>query len=169
MNQRSKVLQLAKGPAAPPSALRRSRLLFFRAAWVVLAITVVGLDLAGVPYAYEQATSVLTAENARELRELGISREFYAAYDGVGLLTAVTLVFFAVAAVIFWRRSQDPMALFGSFTLLVFGGAAVSGTMHDLADAQPAFRFPVNLLDYLGQVSFAAFFYLFPDGRFVPR
>ncbi len=169
MNQRSKVLELARGPAAPPSALRRSRLIFFRAAWVVLAVIVIGLNVAGIPYAYDQAASVLTAENARELRELGISREFYAAYDGVGLPTAVTLVFLAVAAVVFWRRSEDPMPLLGSFTLLVFGGAAGSGTMHELADAHPAFWFPVNLLDYVGQVSFAAFFYLFPDGRFVPR
>ncbi len=169
MSQRSKVLELAGGPAAPRSALRRSQLLFFRAAWVILAIIVIGLDVAGVPYAYEQAASALTAENARELRELGISREFYAAYDGVGLPTAATLVFFAVAALVFWRRSEDPMALFGAFTLLVFGGAAVSGTMHELADAHPAFRFPVNLLNYVGQVSFSVYFYLFPDGRFVPR
>jgi len=169
MNQRSKVLELARGLAAPPSALCRSRLLFFRAAWVVLAVIVIGLNVAGVPYAYEQAASVLTAENARELREIGISREFFAAYDGVGLPTAVTLVFFTVAAVVFWRRSEDPMALFGAFTLLVFGGAAGSGTMHELADAHPVFRLPVYLLDYVGQVSFGVFFYLFPDSRFVPH
>ena len=169
MNQRSVELELARGPAASPSVLSRRWLLIVRAAWVVLAAIVLGLDLAGIPYAYEQAASVLTAENARELRELGISREFYASYNGAGLSTFVTLIFFAVAGVIFWRRSSDPMALFGSFTLLVFGGAAVTGTMHDLADAHPSFWFPVSVLDYIGQVSFSVFFYLFPDGRFVPR
>ena len=169
MNQRSTMLETAKGPASPPSKLRTSLLRFLRAAWVVLAVIVIGLDLAGIPIAYEQAASALTAEDTLELREVGISREFYGAYGGVGLSTFVTLVFFAVAAVIFWRRSQDPMALFGSFTLLVFGGAAVTGTMHDLADAHPAFWFPVNVLDYIGQVAFSAFFYLFPDGKFVPR
>ncbi|HZY65548.1 MAG TPA: hypothetical protein VFE21_06690 [Rubrobacteraceae bacterium] len=70
---------------------------------------------------------------------------------------------------IFWHRSGDRMALFASFMLLIFGGAAVAGTMHDLADAYPAFWFPVNLLDYAEQVSFSVFFYVFPDGRFVPR
>lgn len=169
MNQRLAELELARGPSAPPSVLSRSRLLFFRAAWVVLAVLVLGLDLAGIPYAYEQYTSELTAKGAREPGEPGTFVGFYAAYNSVGLSTAVTLVFFAVAAVIFWRRSQDPMALFGSFTLLVFGGAAVTGTMHDLADARPAFWFPVNLLDYVGQVAFSVFFYLFPDRRFVPR
>jgi hypothetical protein len=61
------------------------------------------------------------------------------------------------------------MALFGSFMLLVFGGAAITGTMRDLAQAYPVFWFPTELLNYLGQVSFGVFFYLFPNGRFVPR
>ncbi len=167
--------------AALPSVLSGRWLVVARGAWVVLAAIVLGLDVAGIPYAYDQYASVctrgaegclaedlLTPEDERELRAAGLSVEFYAAYKGVGLLTAVTLVFVAVAAVIFRRRSEDPMALLGSFTLLVFGGV-VNGTMHDLADAVPAFWLPVNLLDYIGQVLFAVFFYLFPDGRFVPR
>jgi hypothetical protein len=62
---------------------------------------------------------------------------------GVGLATVVTLVFFAVAVVIFWRRSEDRMALFASFTLLIFGGAAIN----DLAGANPTFRFTADLLN----------------------
>src|SRR3712207_7128905 len=64
--------------------------------------------------------SLVTPEDARELRALGLSVTFYAAYKGAGLLTIVTLVFFGLAALIFWRRAEDPMALFGSFMLLVF-------------------------------------------------
>jgi hypothetical protein len=152
-----------------------------RAAWIVVAMIVLGLDAAGIPYAYTRYAGIctrgaefcndeglLTSEGLRTLQELGLSREFYAAYVGVGVQTVVTLVFFAVATVIFMRRSEDRMALFGSFTLLVFGGAAVAGTMHELAESRSAFRFPVNLLDYVGQICFGAFFYLFPDGRFVP-
>jgi len=149
-------------------------------AWVVLAIVVLGLDAAGIPYTYalysKPCTGAacvdegrLTPEGVRDLQRFGISPEFYAAYAGVGLSTVVTLVFFALAAVIFWRRSEDRMALFGSFMLLVFGGAAITGTMRDLAEAHPVFRFPTDLLNYVGQVSFGIFFYLFPDGRFVPR
>ena len=145
-----------------------------------MAAVVLGLDAAGIPYTYalyrETCTSPacvesgrLTPEEVQNLQQLGVSPEFYAAYVGVGLSTVVTLVFFALAAVIFWRRSEDRMALFGSFMLLVFGGAAITGTMRDLAEAHPAFRFPADLLEYAGQVSFGIFFYLFPDGRFVPR
>ena len=155
---------------------------FFRAAWVVLAVIVLGLDAAGIPYVYARyetvctrdaevcfEDSLLTPEGARELGEVGLSRAFYAAYQGVGDETVFTLVCFAVAAVIFLRRSDDRMALFASFVLLLFGGAGAAGTMRALAEVYPAFWFPVTLLDYVSQVCFGVFFYLFPDGRFVPR
>ncbi len=153
-----------------------------QAAWVVLAVLVLGLDAAGIPYAYARYQSVctraaevcseqdlLTPKGMRELEELGLSPAFYAAYQGVGLETAFTLVCFAVAAVIFWRRSEERMALFTSFVLLIFGGAGAAGTMRDLAEAQPVFWFPVTLLDYASQVCFGIFFFVFPDGRFRPR
>ena len=97
---------------------------YFRVAWVILAVVVLALDAAGIPYAYTYYADVctldaqtcfdeglLTPEGARELGELGLSRGFYAAHDVV-LSTVVTLVCFAVAAVIFLRRSDDGMALF---------------------------------------------------------
>lgn len=183
MNQLPAKSRLTGDPQALPAAeLRGRRLTLARAAWVILAVVILGLDLAAIPYAYARYASIctrgaedcleedlLTPEGARQLNDFGFSVEFYAAYNGVGLLTAATLVFVAVAAAIYVRRPQNPMALFGSFTLLVFGGAAFSGTMHELAVAHPGFQLPVNLLDYAGQVAFGVFLYLFPDGRFVPR
>ena len=155
---------------------------FFRVAWVVLAIMVLGLDAAGIPYAYEQYAgpctleeqicrdqNLLTPEGAHALEDLGLSRGFYAAYQGIAVETVVTLVCFVVALVIFLRRPDDRMALFTSFVLLLFGGAGAAGTMRALAEAHPAFWFPTALLDYVSQVCFGILFYLFPDGRFVPR
>jgi hypothetical protein len=162
--------------ATLPAELSGRPLLICRAAWVVLAAVVLGLNAAGIPYAYarykETCTSVactelgrLTPEGLQDLRHLGISPEFYAAYVGVGVQIAVMLVFFVVAVIIFWRRSENQMALFGSLGLLLFGGAAIT----DLAAANPAFGLLGHILNYLGQVSFGVFFYVFPDGRFVPR
>jgi hypothetical protein len=179
MNTRQTPTQIPQSDS-PSDTLRGRPLLLARAAWVVLATVVLGLDAAGIPYAYARYREIctgaacadperLTPEGVQNLQQFGISPEFYAAYVGVGLSTVVTLVFFTLAAVIFWRRSEDRMALFGSFMLLVFGGAAITGTMRDLAEAHPMFWFPTNLLNYVGQVSFGIFFYLFPDGRFVPR
>ncbi len=153
-----------------------------RVAWVVLILVVLGLNAAGISYIYDEHTSVctfdaevcweegmLTPEGVKELQEFELSPGFYAGYMGVALPVAVALVFFGVAAGIFWRRSDDRMALFASFMLVLFGGAAAAGTTHGLDDAHPALSFPAQLLEYLGQVSFGVFFYLFPDGRFVPR
>ena len=166
----------ARHEEAPVDSLRGRPLLLARATWVLVAAVVLGFNAAGIPYAYalykETCASVacaelgrLTPEGLQDLQEVGISPEFYAAYVGVGIQIAVMLVFFAVAALIFWRRSDNRMALLASFGLLLFGGAAIT----DLAAAQPAFRFPAHILNYIGQVSFGIFFYLFPDGRFVPR
>jgi hypothetical protein len=155
---------------------------YFRIAWVVLAVVVLGLDAAGIPYAFERYESLctrsaevcaedglLTPEYASRLEELGLSRSFYAAYQGVGVETSLTLFCSVVAAVIFFRRSDDRMALFTSFVLLLFGGAGAAGTMRALAEVHPALWFPVHLLDYVSQVCVGVFFYLFPNGRFVPR
>jgi len=62
------------------------------------------------------------------------------------------------------------MALFSAFVLLLFGGAAFNSDVSGAAAvAYPALWLPVYLLEYVGQVAYTAFFYVFPDGRFVPR
>jgi hypothetical protein len=111
---------------------------------------------------------VLSSGDVDDLREIGISLDFYAALT-VGLSTLGTVVFAATAAAIFFRRSDDRMALLTSFTLLIFGGAAFTGTMQYLVGDYPSLWWPINLLEYAGQMAFNVFFLTFPDGRFVPR
>jgi hypothetical protein len=160
--------------------LRGRWLLVARVAWVLAAITVLGLDAAGLPHAYARLDTVchssacagsgdvLSSGDVVELRELGISLDLYAGLT-VGLSTLGTVVFAATAAAIFFRRSDDKMALLTSFTLLIFGGAAFSGTMQYLVGDFPLLWWPINLLEYVGQMAFNVFFLTFPDGRFVPR
>lgn len=151
-------------------------------AWFVLLVAILGLDMVGIPAAYTQYASVcmqaaedcrqdglLTAEDVRTLRDVGLAPEVYAAYSGVILPFIITLGFAAVSAVIIRKRADEPVALFTAVMLLAFGGASVTGTMHDLAEMQTGLHLPVNMFDYVGQVAFGIFFYIFPDGRFVPR
>ena len=158
----------------PAATLRGRWLLLARVAWVALTAIVIGLHVSGIPYSYARQTGNLnfgrfTTEQLRTFENLGLTPEFYAAYT-VAVPVFTMLMFTAVATVIFWRRSEDRMALFGAFVLVVFGGAALtSETPQALAAAHPALWFPVRLLDYLGQVSFCILFYVFPNGRFVPR
>jgi signal transduction histidine kinase len=78
-------------------------------------------------------------------------------------------VYGTVAAVIFWRKPADRMALFVSFALLTFGTANFPDTINALATEHSAWWWPVAFLNFLGAASFGFFLYLFPDGRFVPR
>ena len=135
----------------------------------------------------------LTLDDVRELQALGLSRGFHATYH-IGLEVAFALVHFVIAGVIFARRSDDRMALFVALMLLTFGVATFTGTLNALAAPSSAWRLPVSalsslpgtlpdwlwqpptlwrlpvgLLSAIGQVSVALFFYLFPNGHFVPR
>lgn len=154
---------------------------YVRIAWVVLAIVVIGLDAAGAVYEYGQIRTVCTGGpctrsdetlspgDVENLRGLGISQYVYAGMV-VGIQVTGAITFFAVSAVLFRGSSGDRMALLASFSLLVFGGAAFNSSLPQaFAVAHPALWFPVNVLEYFGQVAFSVFFLTFPDGRFVPR
>ena len=69
--------------ASPPTTLRGRWLLLARTAWVALAGIVIGLHVAGIPYAYTRTISSLndrlTPEQVRVFKNLGLTPEFYAA------------------------------------------------------------------------------------------
>jgi hypothetical protein len=160
--------------APRPTTLRGRWLVFARIAWVALAGIVTGFHVAGIPFAYARTirslnVDQLSTEQVRVLKGLSLTPEFYAAYI-VALPVGTMLMFIAIATVIFWRKSEDRMALFSAFMLVVFGGSALTSDVPQaVAAAHPTLWFPVHLLNYLGQVAFGVFFYVFPNGRFVPR
>src|SRR5438105_5366637 len=148
-----------------------------RLAWLTTAAAALMFEALTVPVVFRTALSLcagecpgdtiqLSAAKAEGLRAMGISLEFYATYIvAMGLLLFLTYA--GIAALIFWRKSDDAMALFCAFTLLTFGAASSS---HDLfVAAEPEWYIPVALMTVLGNVYIYVFFCIFPDGRFVPR
>src|SRR5215469_1050847 len=146
---------------------------------VLLALSVLNLIIyiVGTPVYYAQLfpsnrdcfQDCLTPANIQSLHALGISITAYAAYWlAINLLFAVT--YFAVAALIFWRKSDDWIALLACFFLVALGGSFPS-IPAALAAIHPFWRVPVTLIseDVLGFPSLILFFFLFPNGRFVPR
>jgi hypothetical protein len=158
--------------------LRGRYLLLARAAWVVVAALAVGLFIAGIPAEFALLrlpcpiaacpTEQLPPAGLRALEDLGLSPGFFAAYT-VAMDVVFAAVCGTVAALIFWRKSDDRMALFVSLALLTFGTATFGSTMSALAVRYPTWEIPVSFLHFLGAASFGLFLYLFPDGRFVPR
>jgi hypothetical protein len=153
-------------------------------AWVVVAITALAIVLFSIPSSLEHYRSVCTAasevcseravrqptpEGVRALQDVGLSLGSYALLNVV-IDKVFELVWFAVGALIFWRRSDDRMALLVSAFLVSFGTATVDTTAADaLVSSQPAWWLPVQGVQIMGEVCVVLFFLLFPGGRFVPR
>src|ERR671912_845174 len=170
---------------SPPALTLRGRwLLPDRVAWVAVAITALAIILFSIPSSFEHYQSVCSAasevcaeravdqatpEGVRALGDIGLSLRSYALLNVV-VDKVFQLVCFAVGALIFWRRSEDWMALLVSVFLVSFGPVSVDPTSaYTLISSQPAWWLPVRSVDIVGNVSPVLFFFLFPSGRFVPH
>ena len=99
---------------------------------------------------------------------MGLSVGFYAGYlIAVDLIVAITS--FAVGVLVFWRKSDERMALFLALMLVTLAGAALAQSPGTFADEPATLWLVVTFVSFLGNTSLILFFYLFPDGRFVPR
>ena len=171
---------------SPGATLRARWLLPASVAWVVMAITVLAIILFSIPSSFEYYRSVCAAaaetcseraaewplptpEGVRALGDAGLSLRSYAILNVV-VDKVFQLVWFAVGALIFWRRSDDRMALLVSALLVTFGPVAVDPTAaYALISSQPAWWLPVRSVEIVGLVCSVLFFFLFPGGRFAPR
>jgi hypothetical protein len=171
--------------SSPPLPTLRGRWLFLaRVAWMVVAITALAIVLFSIPSGLEHYRSVCTAasevcseraleqptpEGVRALQEVGLSVRSYTILN-VAIDKVFELVWFAVGTIIFWRRSDDRMALLVSVFLVAFGTVTVDPTAaNTLISSHPAWRLPVQSVEIVGAVCVVLFFLLFPSGRFVPR
>ncbi len=152
-------------------------LVLVRLLWIALAALILVLYVVGFPAAFQYLKTVcvgggcngpqLSLVQARALEAYSLSPDFYATYLLMfQLLFAV--VWFLVATVIFWRKSNERLAWFVSLMLLTFG-ATFPNPLFALAQQQPIWRLPINVVVFLGITSIVLCFYLFPDGRFAPR
>src|SRR5919199_95973 len=165
-------------PQDAGTRLRGGWLVLARSAWVALAVLSLVYFVATMPGEFARLERVcasatctgidLTPAEVRELTGLGTSARFYAAY----LVTAKfisAMVWLATGTVIFWRKPDDRIALFVSLTLVVGGGIAFGGIVDPGAAGSSAWAWVAVVLSFLGNTAIFTFFFIFPDGRFVPR
>jgi signal transduction histidine kinase len=106
----------------------------------------------------------LSVKEADALKGVGLSFISYARYQ-LFLEFVQGLGYFIIALVIFLRKPNEGIALFSSIILLTFGASFNIDTLGEIRSSwQPA----VNLIDLISSAAIL-FFYVFPDGRFVPR
>ncbi len=148
-----------------------------RVLWVVsLGLTLMALAVA-MPILFSQAHEIcrqsycsgpqLQPSQLRSLHQSGLSLDVYgimaAALNGV-----FALVYCAVAVLLFVRRSRERMALLSSFFLMIFGGLTFPGIPETLGAQYSPLQIPSGLTVMLGAALLSLFFFLFPNGRFVP-
>jgi hypothetical protein len=144
--------------------LRGRRLLGARGAWLAVVALTLGLAIPGFVVAFDQPELLQQPELLGLANRLGLPNR---ALMATGLLVPMAAVS-AIAIFLFWRRSDDWMAMLFSLQLIT-SIAFTTRSLSVLEHAYPAVREPVQLIWLLGIVLSIVTLYLFPDGRFVPR
>ena len=171
----SRAKRISDQSGAPDTRLRGRRLILVRIVWLAMVILLVVLFLARLPAFYTSLQAVCTSatcgfaqpslENALALQKLGLSAGAYAAFT-FALTLALAVVCFAIGVVIFWRRSDDWMALL--FTLAVVATFTLTEQVYGM-DMNSVWGWPAMILNVFGTGMYLLVFSLFPDGRFVTR
>ena len=114
-------------------------LLLARVAWVVVTLLILGLNIGAIPQYHAVLQTVcaapvncfydqLTATDVQGLHALGISLAVYAILT-IALNGLLNLISIILGALLFWRRSNEPVALLCAFMLVTFFG--ISSAMHE--------------------------------------
>lgn len=171
-----------QGTLASPrkSKLRHRRrwvVYFLRALWFGVAVLVVELMLISVRPVYQRLVTpctdlpcdpdLLTPAGVRALTALGWTPHQYAIYT-IAMAFLVAFFYISVAVLLFRARSDDPVALFSSIGLMLFG-VFFYEYIDSVRVLGPGMDAALNILPFVSLVWFVQLFYLFPDGRFVPR
>jgi hypothetical protein len=150
-----------------------------RAVWVTLTAFFVAFFVANLPVYFDQMRMVclhpdcapwqLTPARAHALAQIHLSPTSYAVLSLV-LSVFCGAVWFAVAAVIAWRRSREWLALLTSLLLIAQCIVQLNASATTpLEYNDPVWYTPTAVFNALGIALFVLVFSLFPSGRFAPR
>jgi signal transduction histidine kinase len=142
------------------SSVKPWGLAVLRVLWWLLVPLAIGLTAAGLPARLRHLTGVGNAPVAMNVYELSLE-------------VVLALAFFAMGILLVWKRMDNPLAIFMSLTLIMLGatetGMTDSFINPEFSSASQLWRWPVFTMRALAMIGALLLFYLFPDGRFVPR
>ncbi len=163
-------------PGQADTRLRGAWLVLARVAWVVVVALALGVFIARIPFNIADLHIICTTAACRNmgrltlaqvqgLQHLGLSPDFYAIFQ-TALLLIFEVGYVATGVLIFWRRSDDRMALITSLALVTFGDAFAPNPVTALP---PLLHVLSPWMAFFGNICTGLFFSLFPSGRFAPR
>lgn len=141
-----------------------------RAVWLGVALATLAIFVQGFPARYAELLHMfqnLSPAQELVLQELGVSSGAHARLM-MAVEIAAPIVFFGMASLIFLRRCDDWVPIFISITLVTFV-AWISPAFNVLTASNSLWQFPARAIQVLGASCALLFYFIFPDGRFVPR
>lgn len=175
-------IPLSSRPTGGEVVLRGIWLRVLQALWLLLVLNDLYTLVVSYPAFYQKLSTVcasstancmsdqLTPQLVAALQQANLSLRDYAFYVlGWDILT--TLTFLSVGMLIIWHKRNTWMGLFVSFFLINLGSL---GTSYAHSDAITGNILPIldifgTFLTVIYYPCLAFFFFLFPDGRLVPR
>ena len=163
---------------APDTRIPRRWQPWIRTAWLAVALLLLALAALGLPPRFAELQRLcagagcpplsLAPSEATRLQALGLTVRGYAGFQlALELLNVAS--FSTMAALIFWRKSDDWIGILTAAELLFIGLIFYPDAPRALARVQPILAQPLEFLISVTVVLFMLLFYLFPDGRFAPR
>src|SRR5215472_2422099 len=150
---------------APDTRLRGRRLILARVAWVTVVSLIVALFLTRLPAYYTALQAVCTgATCGSTMQRLGLSIGAFATFT-LALTIALAFLCFTLGAVIFWRRSDDWMALLVALAVVV--SVTLNSSVYGM-DMTSAWGWLAMVMVVFGNGVYLLLLSL-PDGRFVTR
>jgi hypothetical protein len=149
--------------------------LIARGTWLSIVILMLAIFVFLLPSYFAQLKKVCsdptcalvqpTLDTVQAIHQLGLSVSDYATF--IFVLTIVTAVIcFFVSGVIFWRKSDDWMALLVALTEVASGTLFVT---YALLESPSSWRWLAIVSNVFGHAVLFLFASLFPNGKFIPR
>ena len=149
--------------------------------WIVLALILLVIFVANIPAFFQYARTVCTLPDAGNCPTEQLTPAYVQVLGQMHLSVATAEVFLAILCVavsvlywmlgllIFWRKSGEWIGLFVSLLLVMFGSIGFLG-FNLPAQTPPLFQTLAQIIVYgLMWPAMLVFFFTFPTGRFTPR
>lgn len=152
------------------------RLWLIRVVWGSALLGMLIVLIVGIPGRYNAVTQPV-AEQATEWREAGVLNSFYAHYIFI-LDIIYTIGWMTPVFILAWRRWNDPLIIFVSFTLMTYGlSESEFLTATQIIEVNGEFigrHGPIlgaisEIEQMLGGAAILSLFFIFPNGKFVPH
>ncbi len=171
-------------PATSPSPPGRgwwNRQRLAQGVWIVLALVLLVIFVANLPAFFQYARTICTLPDVGNCPTEQLTPAYVQVLDQLHLsvavaqgflaafCVAVSVVYWLLGLLIFWRKSQEWIGLLVSLLLVLFGATGLLG--YNLpAQTPPLFQLLAQVIAYvLTWPAMLVFFFTFPTGRFTPR